>query len=1702
MRINLWGSAAGIGTLIAMIATLCPGQASAQTAGITTPGTNAFQDAGYSYLDRESFFYIRSVQSIRIDEGQGVAYLSALGDDGSGLVKVDLGAGSTLPFPIGQASLSGDEDLLGDMALDLANGIGLVGTLDSPAKIVKVSLGATRTDFPQRVAATYLDPGDSELRCAAFDTINGYAYFATATSPARLLKIDPGAGSSAPAKVASLDISGTISSAQEMLFDATNGYLYISSEGGVIGKYQVTAGSAAPVFVGSVSTGRQYTRSGDIDATRGYAYFVDQVTNATLMKIRLDATPTAPVVVATRSLGSDRSFSVLVDETNGTILVGRDEKVSKYAVGAGDATPTFVADTTLAAGEDEPFFSAFNEAEGKAYFMHYGAYFLDESDKIIEVESGGATSAATRIGATSLPWNEGNLTSVAYDSANGYGFFGATSSLHPGKIIKVDLNPGTDAPPRRVSALEVNTLPAAPSNLGFDSTRGLGYATVQGNGTDARFVKFDPGVGDAAPSIVSELQVASSGISWRSAAIYDFDNNYAYLLPWPTSGQQLLKVDLGTSYTTPLLLHTIAMPTGVGVITHTALDEVNNIGYFGTDSNPARLIKVNLGSGAATPVVVGTLALPTLCDDTSHLSVDPVDGYALMGTFFGTAGVNTTRSTTVHRILLGAPGDVPTYDQGYELAADELHLFEGFLDRASDEGWFRTARSIVRVDTGGATGPFVRQGQTYTMPYDTIYRSMFTDGLGYIYAGAGIEPSSVIKYKAGASSPKNTLWGTNITIPTNTVALVDEMRFYSHVAGGNYQFAIYRVDSGYDLLWKSGIVSNTATEGEIAVPISSGTPSELSLSTGTYAVAWITDSDTLAASAIERPAQINDAFAYRTGAFQIPGNADFDWKRPIRYAWTQYITYTAAPSIETLILSDLDGLNSPDTGYTNSLTVQVEATTTGTLPIIDFEASQSSATGGFVSVGANPSFQFTFSNFANGSKTLWVRAITAQGAGPVKSATITYDSVAPTVTLTIDGITGTGPTNAASFTGSVSGSGLRSGSIDFENASEFTVTNGTVVATGANTFSITPAGDGDVVITVLAGAASDQAGNTNASPVSRTITVDRIAPSTTIASSLLWKVTGSITGSYSASDGSGTGVASTRLFYRKDSGNWTAGSTFTGGTWSYTPTGGSPSGSYAFTAISTDAAGNAESANPTGSADLPGQVTVVFNSANDSTFTWTLSTPGTYLYPMTDSVAVEATFDTVDVGGQFSFRRSTNSVAATHLPDGYALTELVPNRLVATNSFLAETEVDIRWIGQNPGTLALGEIDRAVLAQTPSDPGPVVRASDAVTTPAAINFALSFPTGQSVVYAGRYVEPTFDSIALQDADALNDPLAGWTNQATINAFLGNRGGDLPQGVEVALEPTFSAAQTPAYTLGDGVVSATLAATEGEQTVYVRPVGARGASSAVLSQSMILDTIAPVTNVSIPTGVFGTSGTIQFNVDSTSTPASDMRLRLDYRPITGGGPWVTLVDVDAATQATGMATINRPAEGDGLYAVRVFAADPAGNLGTIPFPGLITHPGVYRVTFNSSAGTPLQLTVAAGTSVTFPLSATSFVTIDGTNLSADELITLQRISPLGTVPTSISAVDLISEYLQISSATPLNGTVDLTWQFDPAADAALTNPVNTVYRFSAGVLSGTFAVTPSGPDGNILTVTGVSAFSDWYAGDNTTGVTGWGLLGEN
>jgi hypothetical protein len=131
---------------------------------------------------------------------------------------------------------------------------------------------------------------------------------------------------------------------------------------------------------------------------------------------------------------------------------------------------------------------------------------------------------------------------------------------------------------------------------------------------------------------------------------------------------------------------------------------------------------------------------------------------------------------------------------------------------------------------------------------------------------------------------------TKATLSDDDAALFS-VYFYAHTTG-NYRVAIYSGDSSPStLLWQS--VDTVATVGWNSVPISSGTPSALILSSGTYWLVWQWNS-------------ANSGPSYTAGSsgdgqylFQSYGAFPTTWTGGASSSaqWSIYATYTTAPTV-------------------------------------------------------------------------------------------------------------------------------------------------------------------------------------------------------------------------------------------------------------------------------------------------------------------------------------------------------------------------------------------------------------------------------------------------------------------------------------------------------------------------------------------------------------------------------------------------------------------------------------------------------------------------------------------------------------------------------------------------------------------------------------------------------------------------------------
>jgi len=298
----------------------------------------------------------------------------------------------------------------------------------------------------------------------------------------------------------------------------------------------------------------------------------------------------------------------------------------------------------------------------------------------------------------------------------------------------------------------------------------------------------------------------------RGAA--DLGNGYAYFATLSGGGTvypTVVKIGMTAGSAPPARIGAVLLdgstPYSIG---SAVLDVGNGYGYFGTydvSLVPAKVFKVSLGAGAAAPTLVGSVTLsagPPADRELSTAVIDPAGGYA----FFGT---DHTYGAKIFKIRLGAGNALPT------------------------------EAGLVQLLSGTQANP--PDGQNVINNPETLYGEVFLQSSmidlvsGYAYWGTDSHRGQVVKT---AISEKGALKGTRVVL-TET-AFVTDVRFYSHVTSGNVRLALYDNSSPKNLVWESGSIPNTAAGAWLTAPIGAGFPTALTLSPGTYWLAWQVDS--------------------------------------------------------------------------------------------------------------------------------------------------------------------------------------------------------------------------------------------------------------------------------------------------------------------------------------------------------------------------------------------------------------------------------------------------------------------------------------------------------------------------------------------------------------------------------------------------------------------------------------------------------------------------------------------------------------------------------------------------------------------------------------------------------------------------------------------------------------------------------------------
>ena len=835
-----------------------------------------------------------------IDAGSGYAYY---GTRQGAVIKIALGSGSNLPTFVGFVKFESTQGYLINLStalIDSDAGYAYFGGRETdlwgngPCVVLKAALG-TGDDLPNLVGIARIEDmqdRNDRLISSVIDPAAGYAYFGTNESPGRIHKISLGSGDESPSLVNSLSLFDGEESLYRAVIDTGNGFAYFgtyTSPGQVI-KVGLGEGDAAPTRIGSelLDFGENFLWSAGIDMAGGYAYFGTS-----------DYLERDPVSVVKVSLGTENNPPARV----GTLAF------------EGDAW-------SLRAGVIDP-------VHGYGYYCVYG---ITNSDSIVKFALGEGAQLPTELSTIELKQAEEKLSSAVVDHSARYMYFG--TQTRPGQIIKVAMG-SISEPPSRVGFLELQKgagILSGEDNLDcavIDPAAGYAYF-----GTDTspgNVVKIALGNGNEPPRRIGSLVLQENENKLKSAVI-DSDHGYAYFGTYTSPGQ-IIKVALGVGDSLPQRIGALTLETGEDYPISAVIDPVAGYAWFGTGTQPGHVVKVALGQGDNLPTRVGaeTLIGGDPGEDSLQCAViDTEAGYA----YFGTA----TDPGRVIKVALGEGDDPPQRIARVTLGTEERYVRAGVIDPAMGFAWFTSGKASGSAIDGSLFKILLGEGNSapllagsVALGEDSEYvqggGALIDTEQGLVIVGTNTDPGYVRQYSA---SQKGMMKASIVHL--SGWANVTDIHFYSHSAEGNIRLAIYNTTSPQSLLWESNSVVNTAAEDWVVVPVSSGTPDQLTLGPGQHWIAWQIDTDALVPSYHLTSAGYGLFFPMTYGAF--PSELDSLSTTLTNESWSTYITYnstnepTATP---TGMLTSTPSTPSPTP--TNTQTTPPTTTSTPTQPI-------------------------------------------------------------------------------------------------------------------------------------------------------------------------------------------------------------------------------------------------------------------------------------------------------------------------------------------------------------------------------------------------------------------------------------------------------------------------------------------------------------------------------------------------------------------------------------------------------------------------------------------------------------------------------------------------------------------------------------------------------------------------------------------------
>ncbi len=504
------------------------------------------------------------------------------------------------------------------------------------------------------------------------------------------------------------------------------------------------------------------------------------------------------------------------------------------------------------------------------------------------------------------------ITSACVDATGEYAYVGSYAASGGNAIHKVKLGDGSELP-TVVGTLSASSIPRA---CIIDSAAGYAWFALGGGlgAPNVRVLKISLGVGDTAPTVVGESDASADGFS-ASWIIRDPDGVYAYVgvddagagLFTQLTPANVVQIDLGAG---------AAPPTRIGVTSLGPVGPLNSgphrfygpaavidpvtrhlyIGLNGATPDVSFLAKLKLGTGGALPSLVACIPATTKRFTPRNAALSSATGVLHLGGYDNNSSNALRGFVNFDPAGEGQPpvvlGETTSGDSmlcATPLAgADEMLALVAFTIPFTSG----TGRGVSRVSLAAPSGE-PQVGPRTTLPSGGFLDDSFI-----------VEPVVTQRAYAFRTTPTTVteidLRPTHEMLNASLVTVVQhtapvEMRFHSHLSGGNVRLGIYSSGSTRTLLWDSGEVPLTVADSQVAVPISSGTPSSLLLQPGEYALAWQSDIPDFVGSFHPTPGSTVGFSVLRTYA-ALPGSITTGEELAVEGRWTQYLTYLGASS--------------------------------------------------------------------------------------------------------------------------------------------------------------------------------------------------------------------------------------------------------------------------------------------------------------------------------------------------------------------------------------------------------------------------------------------------------------------------------------------------------------------------------------------------------------------------------------------------------------------------------------------------------------------------------------------------------------------------------------------------------------------------------------------------------------------------------------